>query len=178
MHRELKMVDAVRAKKSTRLPEVMSRDEVAQLLAQLGGRDLLIGQLLYGAGLRHLECLRLRVKDVHFDTQQIIVRDGKGAKDRITVLPNALAEALKRQIESTRSLHELDLAEGFGEVWLPHALARKYPHANREFAWQYIFAASKRSRDPKTQAIYRHHLHLLSRHVDRVFLILSQRFVY
>jgi integron integrase len=159
MGREIKMVDAVRAKKPSRLPEVMSPQEVAQLLAQFGGRDLLIAQLLYGAGLRHMECLRLRVKDVHFDTGQIVVRDGKGAKDRVTVLPDSVTDALRQQIASTRAIHEQDLAEGFGSVWLPHALARKYPHANREFGWQYVFPASKRSLDPKTQEPHRHHLH-------------------
>lgn len=159
MDRKLTMVNAVRAKKPSRLPEVMSLEEVAQLLDELGGRDLLIAQLLYGAGLRHLECLRLRVKDVHFDTSQILVRDGKGTKDRVTILPDSAVDALRRQIETTRAIHERDLAEGFGCVWLPHALARKYPHAQQEFGWQYVFPASKRSRDPKTGTVYRHHLH-------------------
>jgi len=159
LERKLELIDAVRAKKPERLPTVLSRVEVQKLLGQLGGRDLLMAQLLYGAGLRMLECLRLRVKDVDFELGQLMIRDGKGEKDRVTMLPKMAVEGLKRQVEIARSLHELDLAEGFGQVWLPYALERKYPGADREFVWQYIFPAVKRSRDPVTGTVRRHHLH-------------------
>jgi integron integrase len=159
LQRELKLIDAVRAKRPQRLPVVLSRDEVLRALAQLKGRDLLMGQLLYGAGLRHLECLRLRVKDVSFDQQQLLIRDGKGQKDRLTVLPQAACEALREQIDTARRVHQRDLAAGYGRVWLPYALARKYPRAEREFAWQYVFPAVKLAKDPVTEVVRRHHLH-------------------
>ncbi len=159
LQRELHFVDAVRAKRPIRLPVVLSREEIALLLAELGGRDLLMAQLLYGSGLRMLECLRLRVKDVLFDPRQIIVRDGKGEKDRATILPDVTADGLRRQVEIARDVHQRDLAEGLGSVWLPYALERKYPNASREFAWQYIFPAHKLSRDPRSGTTRRHHLH-------------------
>jgi integron integrase len=159
LKREMQFLDTVRAKKPERLPVVLTRGEVQRLLSQLGGRDLLMGQLLYGAGLRHMECLRLRVKDIQFDTNQIIVREGKGAKDRVTVLPQVAADALRDQIALARELHLRDLAEGFGEVWLPYALAEKYPNAPKEFAWQFVFPAGRRSEDPRSGTYRRHHLH-------------------
>jgi len=116
LKRELQFIDAVRAKGPERLPVVLSRDEVDRLLAELGGRDLLIAQLLYGAGLRSMDCLRLRVKDIVFDLEQIVLRDGKGLKDRITILPEKAVPALRAQIESARQVHQRDLAEGFGHV--------------------------------------------------------------
>jgi integron integrase len=159
LKRDLQFLDSVRAKKPDRLPVVLSREEVQLLLSHLGGRDLVIGQILYGAGLRHMECLRLRVKDVQFDTNQIVVREGKGAKDRVTLLPKSAVAGLRQQIAMARSLHERDLAEGFGEVWLPNALAVKYPYAAKEFAWQFVFPAGRRSEDPRTAVYRRHHLH-------------------
>ena len=159
LKREMQFLDTVRAKKPERLPVVLTRGEVQRLLSQLGGRDLLMGQLLYGAGLRHMECLRLRVKDIQFDTNQIIVREGKGAKDRVTVLPQVAVDGLRDQIALARELHQRDLAEGFGEVWLPYALAEKYPNAPKEFAWQFVFPAGRRSEDPRTGTYRRHHLH-------------------
>ena len=159
LNRELQFIDAVRAKESNRLPVVLSRAEMRCLMVELGGRNLLMGQLLYGAGLRHLECLRLRVKDVDFDQGQLVIRDGKGEKDRVTVLPADTADALRGQIQIARELHERDVAEGFGRVWLPYALARKYPGAEVEFGWQYVFPATKRSRDPRSDVMRRHHLH-------------------
>ena len=156
---EFEFLEATRARRSDRLPVVLTRNEVQRLLSAMGGRDLLMAQLLYGAGLRHLECLRLRVKDIEFETRQLIVREGKGDKDRVTVLPDVAMDALKHQIETTRSLHERDLAEGFGEVWLPYALAEKYPNAPREFGWQYVFPASRLSKDPRSGRRRRHHLH-------------------
>lgn len=157
--RPLDFVDAVRAKRPERLPVVLSVAEVGALLSQLGGRNLLMGQILYGAGLRMLECLRLRVKDVCFDQSQIVIRDGKGEKDRITVLPEAVRESLCGQIEIVRELHARDLSEGFGRVWLPYALDRKYPNAAEEFGWQYLFPAVKLSVDPQSGEVRRHHLH-------------------
>ncbi|MCA9221876.1 MAG: integron integrase, partial [Planctomycetales bacterium] len=159
LKRELQFVDAIRAKRPERLPVVLSREEIARLLGELAGRDLLMGQLLYGSGLRMLECLRLRVKDLLFEQQQIIVRDGKGEKDRATMMPAAAVEGLRRQIELVRDLHVRDLADGFGSVWLPYALERKYPDAGREFCWQYVFPAHKLSRDPRSGKTHRHHLH-------------------
>ncbi len=159
LKRDLQFLETVRAKKPERLPVVLSREEVQRLLSQLAGRDLLIGQLLYGGGLRHMECLRLRVKDVQFDTKQIVVREGKGAKDRVTMLPQIAVAGLQQQIEIVREQHGRDLAEGFGEVWLPNALAEKYPSAAREFGWQFLFPAGRRSEDPRTGAYRRHHLH-------------------
>lgn len=120
---------------------------------------LLIAQVLYGAGLRLSNGLRLRVKDVDFGHGQIVIRDGKGDMDRVTVLPATVVDRLKSQIEFARCLHERDLAEGHGRVWLPYALSRKYPNAEREFIWQFIFPASRISKDPRSGDFRRHHLH-------------------
>ncbi|NZA25245.1 integron integrase [Luteimonas sp. SJ-92] len=163
------MEDVVRARRPPRLPVVLARDEVDRLLDQLSGRDWLMAGLLYGSGLRLMECLRLRVKDVDFARNELTIRDGKGAKDRRTVLPARLREALRRQVDSVRLLHAGDLEHGFGEVALPHALARKYPNAGRSFAWQYVFPAARRSTDPRDGRIKRHHLdeNVLQRAVKR-----------
>ncbi len=147
-----------RAKKPERLPVVFSRGEVRAILLHLDGQHWLMASLLYGAGLRLMECLRLRVKDVDFAYRQILVRDGKGQKDRVTMLPHALVEPLKRQLEKVKVLHEEDLAEGFGEVYLPFALERKFANAGREWGWQYVFPARRRSVDPRTRQERRHHL--------------------
>lgn len=146
------------AKKPKKLPVVLTKEEVKRVLQHLQGRDYLMAGLLYGTGMRLMECIRLRVKDVDFGYKQIIVRSGKGQKDRFTVLPESLVEPLKRQIEATRLLHAEDVAAGFGEVYLPFALERKYPNANRKLAWQYVFPASKRSVDPRSGAERRHHI--------------------
>ena len=131
---ELPWLEGVtRAKRSRRVPTVLSRDEVARLFAQLDGRAALLARLLYGTGMRLMEGLRLRVKDVDFARNEIVVRDGKGGKDRHTVLPRSLVEALRAEVERARVLHAQDLALGAGSVWLPHALARKYLRANRQF---------------------------------------------
>lgn len=159
LHRQLKLVDAVRANRPPRLPVVLSRDQVRRILARMSGRDKLMGQLMYGAGLRQMECLRLRVKDIAFDLGQIIVRQGKGSKDRITMLPAGARDALTAQIEVVRQLHQRDLAAGRGRVWLPDALSVKYPNAEREFGWQFLFPAYKLSRDPRSDTVRRHHLH-------------------
>jgi integron integrase len=147
-----------RAKRPGRIPLVLTRAEVKRLLSQLEQPNWLPASLLYGAGLRLRECLSLRVKDLDFGYQQIGVRDAKGNKDRITMLPASLAEPLKMQLANVKGLHLRDLADGFGRVHLPFALARKYSHADREWGWQYIFAAAKRSRDPISGTIRRHHV--------------------
>ena len=152
------MEGIVRAKRPQRVPLVLSRDEVQRLLALMQGQVWLVASLLYGTGMRLMECLRLRVKDVDFGRNEILVRDGKGAKDRHTLLPRSLVEPLEREIERSRVLHAADMAAGSGKVWLPHALARKYPNASREFGWQYVFASTRPSRDPRSGAIQRHHM--------------------
>ena len=146
------------AKRPQRLPTVLTREEAQRILAALEGTPKLVAQLLYGSGLRLLEALRLRVKDLDFAQHQIIVRDGKGFKDRVTVLPESLVPALQEHLARVKLLHETDLAEGFGSVYLPYALERKYPHAHREWGWQYAFPAPRRSADPRTGIIRRHHL--------------------
>lgn len=167
---KLPWMDAVvRAKRSQRVPTVLSREEMQRLLASMDGMPWLIASLLYGTGMRLMECLRLRIKDVDFSRHEIVVRDGKGGKDRRTVLPRSLEEPLRREIEKNRVLHASDVAEGFGQAWLPHALARKYPRAARELGWQYVFPSSQRSRDPRDGAVRRHHLDdaVLSRAMKR-----------
>ena len=146
------------AKKSRRVPVVFARQEVTKVLAQLVGIPHLMASLLYGAGLRLMECVRLRVKDIDFAYRQLTVRDGKGAQDRVTMLPQSLEEALQRQLARTKLLHEEDLAAGYGEVYLPYAFARKDPHAGTSWEWQYVFPASKRSIDPRSGQERRHHI--------------------
>jgi len=148
-----------RAKKPKKLPVVLSSDEVRRLLSGLRGSYVLIGGLLYGSGLRLMECLRLRVKDVDFDLGQIVVRDGKGQKDRITMLPERYREPLRAHLEKVRGLHTEDLGGGLGEVWMPPALARKYPSAGREWGWQYVFPAAGIGVDPDSKKVRRHHVH-------------------
>lgn len=150
--------NVTRAKIPRRLPVVLDRIEVRDLLAQLDGRDWLMASLLYGTGMRLMECVRLRIKDVDFLRHEIIIRNGKGAKDRLTMLPRSLSDALQRQVQRAKSVHQKDLRDGFGETWLPNALARKYPHAPREVGWQYVFPAPKRSRDPGSGLERRHHV--------------------
>lgn len=151
------MAGVTRAKRPRRLPTVLSVDEVQAILARMEGRPWLIASLLYGTGMRLMECLRLRVKDVDFARNEILVRAGKGGKDRRTMLPRSLVEPLQREVERARLLHQADLAAGFGATALPHALARKYPSAPREFAWQYVFPSAQRSIDPRDGVERRHH---------------------
>ena len=156
---ELHWLDGlVRAKRPQRMPVVLTREEVEKILSTLEGTQWLMASLLYGTGMRLMECLRLRVKDVDFGYSQLLVRDGKGEKDRITMLPRCLDEPLKRQLQKARQLHDRDLQEGFGEVHLPYALARKYPRAGFEWGWQYVFPSKNRSADPEDGVIRRHHL--------------------
>ncbi|OGA26830.1 MAG: integrase [Betaproteobacteria bacterium RIFCSPLOWO2_02_FULL_65_24] len=158
--RELPWLDGVqRPTRPPRLPVVLTRAEVERLLAQMTGTRWLIASLLYGAGLRVMECLRLRVKDVDLSYRQILVRDGKGEKDRVTMLPEKLIEPLRAHLERVRLLHARDVHEGYGEVHLPYALARKYPRAAREWCWQYVFPSQHRSRDPEDGVVRRHHLY-------------------
>ena len=152
------METVVRAKRSQRVPVVLSRDEVKRLLAMMDGRFGLMASLLYGTGMRLMECVRLRVKDVDFERNQIAVRDGKGGKDRHVPLPQRLLEPLRTQLQRVQLLHQQDLQAGFGAVWLPHALARKYPSAPREFGWQYVFPSDRLSLDPRGGEQRRHHL--------------------
>ena len=155
---ELPWMDNVtRAKRPRRLPAVLSVAEVQEVLARMEGRPWLIASLLYGTGLRLMECLRLRVQDVDFRRNEILVRAGKGGKDRRTMLPRSLVEPLQREIERARLLHRADLAAGYGVAALPHALARKYPSAPREFAWQFVFPSVQRSIDPRDGVERRHH---------------------
>jgi integron integrase len=146
-----------RARRPARVPVVFTRQEVEMLLAQLAGTPKLIASLLYGSGLRLMEALRLRVKDVDFEYQQITVRSGKGEKDRRTILPRPLAEPLRLHLARVKLLHEHDIREGFGAVQLPYALARKYPKAAREWTWQYVFPSAHLSTDPLEGITRRHH---------------------
>ena len=159
LHQDLGPVDALRAKRPKRLPTVLTKDETLRLIGCLSGTHQLMGKLIYGSGVRLMECLRLRVKDLEFDRQTLIVRDGKGAQDWVTVLPDSLIPLPKEHLQRVKALHKQDLARGYGAVYLPDALARKYPHADREWGWQYVFPASRLSQDPRSGVTRRHHLH-------------------
>ena len=150
--------EITQARVSRRLPVVLTVREVKALLDELEGTTGLIAALLYGTGMRVLEGLRLRVKDVEFTRREIIVREGKGNKDRVTVLPENLLLPLRAQVQRAHALHDADIAEGFGEVEMPWALALKYPNAGRHWGWQYVFPAASRSADPRSGVIRRHHL--------------------
>jgi integron integrase len=150
--------DVVTAKRPAKLPVVLTVGEVQRLLERIDGVHGLVLRLLYGTGMRVLEALRLRVKDIDFERREIIVREGKGMRDRVTMLPGSLLDDLRRQIERARRIHGVDLENGFGEVYLPFALDRKYPRAGREWCWQYVFPADRLSKDPRGAAIRRHHV--------------------
>ncbi len=156
---ELPWLDEVeKAKAPQRLPVVLTEREVAQLLDRMDGTTGLIARLLYGTGMRIMEAVRLRVKDVDFQRREIVVREGKGNKDRVTMLPVSLVEPLQAHLVAVKRLHDDDLQKGFGEVYLPFALARKYPNAGREWGWQYVFPAGARSEDPRSKVERRHHV--------------------
>lgn len=142
--------EVIRARKPTRLPVVMTRDEVKAVLANLSGDKWLMASLMYGAGLRLMECLRLRVQDIDFSRNEIIVRDGKGAKDRVTMLPASLKASLREHLKRVKTTHERDLSDGWGCVLLPDALDRKYPNASKEWHWQWIFPQENRWCNVKT----------------------------
>jgi integron integrase len=155
------MDDTINAERSApriKVPVVLTREEVARLLDGLSGTHLLIAKLLYGCGLRISECLRLRVLDIDFEMNAVTVRSGKGDKDRVTTFPPSLKEPLQIHLRRVKQLHDKDLADGFGEVYLPHALARKYQNAPGEWKWQYVFPAKGRSKDPRSDKVRRHHL--------------------
>lgn len=158
LHKEIEPILLSAAKRPERLPTVLSREEVIRIIDRMNGLNKLMAQVLYGSGLRLMECLRLRVKDVDFEYKTLTVRDGKGEKDRVTPLPDSIIPDLRRQIERVRLLHEEDLSAGFGEVYLPTALENKYPNASRELAWQYLFPSPKRSLDPRSGRERRHHM--------------------
>ena len=151
--------DIIRARRTFRVPVVLTMEEVRTLLGHLSGTRRLIGTLLYGGGLRLLECLQLRVKDVNFARHEIFVRDTKGKRDRVTTLPRSIEPALREHLAECRERHERDLATGRGLVLMPNALNRKLPSAAKEWPWQWVFPAATRWRDPKTGIQYRHHLH-------------------
>lgn len=158
LDRKIGELDLVWAKKPKKLPVVFTRDEVKKLFSLMSGVHRMMVKLLYGTGMRHFELLRLRVKDVDFGYEQITIRDGKGAKDRMTMLPESLKAELEKHVEKVKKLHEADLSEGYGTVYLPNALERKYPNAMREWAWQYVFPARDHSIDPRSGRKQRHHL--------------------
>jgi len=153
-----KSIGFTRAKKKQKLPVVLTRDEVQSLLRELNGHHWLAACLLYGSGLRLMECMRLRVMHLNFEHLAIHVINGKGGKDRVVTLADELILPLQRHLEQVRHIHNKDVVDGFGEVYLPHALARKYPGAAGQWAWQYVFPASRRSEDPRSGVIRRHHL--------------------
>ncbi|MGB8702323.1 MAG: integron integrase, partial [Thermosynechococcaceae cyanobacterium] len=151
-------IEAVRARPSKHVPTVLTVEEVQRLLQAMTGTQQLIAKLLYGSGMRLTEGLRLRVKDLDFGQSQIIIRDPKGNRDRITMLPQSLTDLLAAHIVQVKQIHQDDLAAGYGAVYLPYALARKYPQANRDWIWQYIFPAKHRTTDPRSNETRRHHL--------------------
>lgn len=150
--------DVIRARKPKRLPVVMTPQEAREVLKQLTGDKWLIASLLYGAGLRLMECLRLRVQDLDFSGGEILVRDGKGAKDRVTMLPRSLSEPLQLHLRTVKTLHDRDLANGWGRVVLPNALDRKYPNAPKDWRWQWVFPQQNRWRNLRTEEEGRHHV--------------------
>jgi integron integrase len=164
LYKQVLQVDALdirgveRARHSRRLPVVFTREESSAVLANMRGARRLIAALLYGSGLRIMEAVRLRVKDVDFSRNEITVRDAKGEKDRVTMLPCTLKQPLMLQVEAVQKLHKKDLRLGYGSVHLPYALERKYPHAATDFVWQYVFPAEKLSMDPRSERIGRHHI--------------------
>lgn len=151
--------DFVKAKRSRKLPVVLTKDEVGQLMQYFNPTHALMAGLLYGSGMRLMECVRMRVQDVDFGYRQIVIRNGKGKKDRVVPLPQRYIEPIKAHIEKARLIHQKDLADGFGEVYLPDALSRKFKNAAKDFKWQFVFQATRISSDPRTGARRRHHIH-------------------
>ncbi|MGA9351364.1 MAG: integron integrase [Anaerolineae bacterium] len=158
LKKDLGPIDALRAKKPKRLPTVLTREEVRRVLGHLSGTHQLMAKLLYGSGLRLMECVRLRVKDLDFAQRAIVIRDAKGDQDRVTMLPESLIAPLQEHLLRVKRLHEEDLAKGYGAVYLPYALERKYPSADREWTWQYVFPAQRLSVDPRSGVVRRHHV--------------------
>lgn len=152
-------IDSIRAKKPKRLPTVLTKEEAHRVINAMSGTHQLMVKLLYGSGLRLMECVRLRVKDVSFGQNQIIVRDAKGMQDRITLFPESIKQHLTDHLKHIKILHEEDISKGYGSVYLPFALARKYPNAHREWGWQYVFPAKTLSMDPRSGETRRHHIY-------------------
>ncbi|WP_035989796.1 integron integrase, partial [Leptolyngbya sp. KIOST-1] len=159
LNQELGVLDTVRAKRSNYLPTVLTKGEVRSILQNLSGVHGLVIRVLYGSGLRLSEGLSLRIKDLDFAQRQIVARDTKGNESRVTMLPDSLVESLQAHLHKVKRLHQLDLDQGYGSVYLPFALERKHPHADRAWIWQFVFPSTGRSRDPRSGAIRRHHLH-------------------
>ena len=155
---ELGEISPIRSKRRRKPPTVLTQEEVGHVIRTMEGTHLLMAQLLYGCGLRLMECIRLRIQDVDFGQGRVFVRGGKGGKDRTVVLPEKVRPVLALHIERVEELHRQDLREGFGEVYIPESLARKYPNACRESGWQYVFPAKHRSKDPRSGCIWRHHV--------------------
>jgi integron integrase len=150
--------ETVRAKTPERVPVVLSKSEVDRVLSELEGTPRLMAKILYGAGMRLMECIRLRVKDIDFDMNALNIRNGKGAVDRITMLPQSLIAPLREHLARVKKIHENDLAKNFGAVYLPYALAQKFPGAEKEWKWQYVFPSGRISQDPRSGKMRRHHI--------------------
>jgi integron integrase len=159
LHQEIDPVDALRAKRSRYLPTVLTREEVGSVIRQLSDVYEIVVRLLYGSGLRLNECLGLRVKDIDFAQQQVIVRNSKGMESRVTMLPVSLVDPLQAHLQKVKRIHQQDLERGYGSVYLPFALEHKYRNACREWIWQYVFPSSQIAKDPRSEVMRRHHLH-------------------
>lgn len=157
--RELGQLQFTFPAKTQRIPVVLTSEEARSIIQNLSGHHHLIAVLLYGAGLRKNECLRLRIKDIDFGTQQVRIYDGKGRKDRLSVLPNSSIDVLEKQVEIVNKLHQYDLEKGYGSVYMPHLLAKKYPQQSKQLKWQYLFPSSTISKDPRSDSVRRHHIH-------------------
>ena len=152
-------INAYRSKRPARLPTVLTKAETIKIISMITGFHQIMVKILYGSGLRAIECLRLRVKDLDFDMNEIMVRDGKGKKDRVTILPDDIKDPLQKHLTFVKQLHENDLSKGLGRVYLPYALSKKYKNADTEFIWQYVFPAKTISTDPRSGIKRRHHIH-------------------
>jgi len=148
-----------KAKRPQRLPTVLRKDQVKSLLANLDGIYALMAGIVYGSGMRLMECLRLRVKDIDIERKIITIREGKGAKDRVAPLPEKYKKELVKQLQKVEAIHNEDLKNGYGDTWLPEALERKYPSAAKEWGWQYVFPSARLAVDPRTKRVGRHHIH-------------------
>jgi len=152
-------IDAIRAKRSKNIPTVLTKEEVIEILPKIYGKYKLMAQLLYGTGMRLKECLRLRVKDIDFNSNYIVIHDAKGKKDRITVLPESLKERIKNHLEKIKENHKEELKKGYGRVFMPNQLDKKYPAASKSWAWQFVFPSSTRLIDKKTGKVFKFHMH-------------------
>jgi integron integrase len=152
-------LEFIRPKKGKRVPVVLSKDEARVIIEKLTGPYKLLVQIMYGSGVRLMECLRLRVKDIDFENHRILVYDGKGGDDRVTMLPDSILAPLREHLQQIRVIHQKDLAAGFGSVYMPFGLDKKFPNAHKQWIWQYVFPTSILSTDPQTGKLRRHHIH-------------------